>query len=184
MVILGSGSARRKQLLSSRIDEFTIDPPQGEERVDIHGDPKLEAMHCAMVKGLEVAKRHQEGIVISCDTMVYLNQLIGKPSDREDAFNMLNALAGKTHQVYTGVFVINLETGKCQVDYEVSQVTFRRLDKWEIERYLDTADYLDKAGAYAIQEEGRGLVKEILGDVDNVIGLPLDKLEQMLALIK
>lgn len=176
MVILASGSARRKELMRERFDDLIIDPPKGEEHVNIYGDPKIEAMHCAMVKGQEVSQRHSQGILVACDTMVYLNQLIGKPTSRADAFQILTALSGKTHQVVTGVYVKNLESGQCLIDYEVSQVTFRNLTKDMIEKYLDEADYLDKAGAYAIQEHGKGLVKEIIGDVNNVIGLPMEKL--------
>ena len=183
MVILASGSARRRELLRERFDDLIIDPPHTEETVDIHGDPKIEAMHCAMLKGEEVASRHSSGILIACDTMVYLNQLIGKPTSRSDAFQIITALAGRTHQVYTGIYLKNLDQGTSLIDYEVSNVTFRRLSKEDIEHYLNQADYLDKAGAYGIQEEGRELVYEIIGDVTNVIGLPMGKLEWMLAKI-
>ena len=179
-IILGSASARRKELLSEIYPEFEVDPPQGEEIIDPLGDPRIEAMNCAMTKGLEVAARHTEGKLITCDTMVYLNRLIGKPKDRADAFDIIRRLQGRTHQVITGVYVRNLATGESRIDYEVSLVTFKELADWEIERYLDKADYLDKAGAYAIQEEGRALVEEIVGDVNNVIGLPTEKLQQML----
>lgn len=182
-IILGSGSARRKELLGEIYPEFEIDVPRVEEKIDPLGDPRIEAMNCAMAKGLEVATRHTEGKLISCDTMVYLNRLIGKPKDRQDAFDIISHLQGRTHQVITGVYVRNLETGESRVDYEVSLVTFKDKTAHEIERYLDQADYLDKAGAYAIQEEGRELVKEIIGDVNNVIGLPTEKLKQLLAAI-
>lgn len=175
-LILGSGSARRKELLAEVYPEFIVDRPEIEEQVDPLGDPRIEAMHCALVKGLEVAKRHSNGILIACDTMVYYQRLIGKPKDRNDAFNIINRLAGRTHQVITGLYVQNLDTGECRIDYERSRVTFRSLSSREIERYLDQADYLDKAGAYAIQEEGRDLVEEIIGEVNNVIGLPTEKL--------
>lgn len=179
-IILASGSARRKELLGEIFPEFIIDVPETEEKIDPLGDPRIEAMNCAMVKGLEVAKRHTEGKLIACDTMVYLNRLIGKPKDRKDAFDILSRLQGRTHQVITGVFVKNLETGESRIDYEVSLVTFKELSGGQINRYLDRADYLDKAGAYAIQEEGRDLVEEIIGDVNNVIGLPTEKLQIML----
>ncbi|NMB03138.1 MAG: septum formation protein Maf [Tissierellia bacterium] len=179
-LILGSGSARRKELLAGLYPEFEVDRPTVEEKVDPLGDPRIEAMNCAMLKGLEIAAKHSRGKLISCDTMVYYKRLIGKPKDRADAFDIISQLQGKTHQVITGVYVKNLETGASLVDYEVSLVTFREMSSREIERYLDQADYLDKAGAYAIQEEGRDLVKEIIGDVNNVIGLPTEKLQAML----
>lgn len=179
-IILASASARRQELIRERYSDVVIDPPQGQEQVDIHGDPRLEAMHCAMVKGLEVEPRHDDGILIACDTMVYLNCLIGKPKDRADAFEIISRLAGRTHQVITGVYVVNLSTGAKLIDYEISEVTFKNLAVADIWRYLDRADVMDKAGAYAIQEEGRDLVEEIRGEVNNVIGLPTEKLARMI----
>lgn len=182
-IILGSGSARRKELLGELYQDFIVDVPQIEEQIDPLGDPRIEAMNCAMAKSLDVASRHSEGKLISCDTMVYLNRLIGKPKDRKDAFDIISRLQGRTHQVITGVYVRNIETGESRIDYEVSLVTFKEKTPREIELYLDKADYLDKAGAYAIQEEGRDLVEEIIGEVNNVIGLPTEKLQKMLEAI-
>lgn len=183
-MILASASARRQEMLRPLFADLVIDPADIDETLDPLGDPVIEVMNCAMQKGLAVAERHPGEIIISCDTIVHLDEIIGKPTDHSDAFRILNHLSGNTHRVLSGLFVYDTAHQHKLIDVEVSYVTFKPLHKDSIEQYLREASYLDKAGAYGIQEHGRMLVQEIKGDVNNVIGLPLRKLELMLEHLK
>lgn len=183
-MILASASKRRQEMLLPRYHALVIDPSDIEEKIDPKGDPVIEVMDCAMQKGLHVAMRHPQDIIISCDTIVYLEEIIGKPRDYEDAFRILSHLSHRTHQVLSGVFVYDTAHHLKLIDYEMSSVRFKALDRQMIEEYLSKVNFLDKAGAYAIQEYGQMLVQEIIGDQNNVIGLPLHKLEHMLEQIK
>ena len=134
-----------------------------------------------MLKGTEVAKKAGDSVVISADTIVWLDgMMLGKPSDRAEAKKMLEKLSGKTHEVYTGVCVTDSENGKSVSDYEVTKVKFRKLDSDEIDRYINTGEPMDKAGAYGIQGKGCLLVEAIEGDYLNVVGLPAVKLSRIL----
>ena len=117
-----------------------------------------------------------EGIVITADTIVVLNkQIIGKPKNKKDAFKILTMLSGKTHYVYTGFAIKNISTKKTIVDYEKTAVTFRELNREEIENYIKSKSPMDKAGAYGIQDYGAVFVEKINGCYYNVMGLPLAK---------
>ncbi len=105
---------------------------------------------------------------------------MGKPKNEKEAYEMLSLLSGKAHCVYTGICIIDAENSKKVVDYEKTTVVFNELTKELIERYLKTNEYIDKAGAYGIQGYGELLVKEIHGCYNNVKGLPLTKLNNLL----
>lgn len=183
-MILASASKRRHEMLLPRFGDLVIDPANIEEKLDPKGEPIIEVMNCAMQKGLWVAKRHPDELIISCDTIVYLEEIIGKPRDRADAMRILRHLSGRTHQVLSGLFLCDTKHHGKLIDYEISFVTFKPLSEDTIQQYLQKIDFLDKAGAYAIQEHGQMLIEKIEGDLNNVIGLPLKKLERMLDQIK
>ncbi len=128
-------------------------------------------------KARTVAKRIPDALVLGADTLVHLEaELFGKPRNLEDAYQMLERLQGRTHNVVTAVCLLHLRDHRQKVFAESTAVTFRLLDAVEIRRYLGKVNPLDKAGAYAIQEEGDLLVEKISGSYTNVVGLPVERL--------
>jgi len=129
-------------------------------------------------KARAVAKKYPDSLVLGADTLVYLETiLMGKPGSLEHAYEMLEQLQGKTHEVVTAVCLLNLRNHRQRVFTEVTNVTFRSLDAVKIRRYLTKVNPLDKAGAYAIQEEGDLIVEKIAGSYTNVVGLPVERLQ-------
>ena len=128
-------------------------------------------------KARAVAKRFPDALVLGADTLVYLEtMLFGKPATLEEAYRMLEQLQGRTHQVVTGICLLHLRSHRQAVFAESTAVTFHALDEVRIRRYLNSVNPLDKAGAYAIQEEGDLIVERIVGSYTNVVGLPLERL--------
>ena len=120
-------------------------------------------------------------MVISADTIVVLdNTVLGKPKDEIEARKMITSLSGRTHQVITGISLINLDNNKKIIDYVISNVKFKNLSEEDINDYIRTKESLDKAGAYGIQGYGALLVEEIQGDYFNIVGLPISRLSDLL----
>ena len=144
--------------------------------------PTEVAMHNARVKALAVAANVPDSAtIIGADTIVVLDGCVfGKPADEEDARRMLSDLSGKTHQVITGVCLVRGE--QCTTFAETTNVYFRELTAGEIDAYIATGEPLDKAGAYGIQGAASAFVDHIEGDYDNVVGLPVTRLERALDL--
>ena len=136
----------------------------------------------ARLKALDVARRNPEAVVVGVDTLVALDgEPLGKPRDMEDAFAMISRLRCRTHQVYSGVWAVQHARRISACVIEVSHVTFRDLDEEEIRRYLARIEPLDKAGAYAAQDESPdGVIAHIEGSRTNVVGLPMEALEGLL----
>lgn len=180
-IILASTSKRREDIFKKYNFKFEIKASNIEEIIDIRDNPKELVMSLAFRKAYNVAKDNEDAIVIGADTVVYYDgRILSKPKDKEDAFNMLSSLSGKTHQVITGICIINLEENLKIVDFEKTKVKFRDLDKDMIKTYISTGEPLDKAGSYGIQDIGALFVESIEGSYLNVVGLPLVKLDKML----
>lgn len=182
MLILASGSPRRRELLSLITDEFEILVSGCDEFVP-EGTPaeKVPAI-LAEQKALAVAKLRPEDTVIGSDTVVVLNdEIFGKPKDKAHAHAMLKALSGKRHFVYTGVAVA--EKGEVRSFVQKTEVEFYELSDETIEKYIATGEPMDKAGAYGIQGKGSVLVKGIVGDYFNVMGLPVAETARFLGLV-
>ena len=195
-MILASASPRRKELLEQIGAEFVICPAKGEE-VITETDPSAVVMELSRQKAEEVAygvqiynEQHadlttpQDILVIGADTVVaYENQILGKPKDEEDARRMLTMLSGKTHSVYTGVTFVFIDkegrTGE-HCFFEKTDVCMYPLKEAEIDRYIQSGDPMDKAGSYGIQGRFAIHIKEIRGDYNNVVGLPVARLYQEL----
>ena len=195
-MILASASPRRKELLEQIGAEFVICPAKGEE-VITETDPSAVVMELSRQKAEEVAhgvliynEQHsdlttpQDILVIGADTVVaYENQILGKPKDEEDARRMLTMLSGKTHSVYTGVTFVFIDkegrTGE-HCFFEKTDVCMYPLKEEEIDRYIQSGDPMDKAGSYGIQGRFAIHIKEIRGDYNNVVGLPVARLYQEL----
>ena len=173
-LILALGSPRRASLLQKAgFVSLHIMIPHVKE-----GDDPLEN---SLQKASEIAGVYPEAIVIGADTVIRLDdRVIGKPKDLKDAKHILNTLSGRTHEVATGVCVRCLANDVMVRFEETTRVTFRILTDDDIEHYLETVDVMDKAGAYAIQENGEDLIETIDGSFTNVIGLPVERLSETL----
>lgn len=180
-LILASASPRRRELLTMLGLDFKVVPAVGEE-ASVSGKTPAEAvLALSLAKAEEVEKLcAREDTVIAADTVVFLDgEILGKPSDREDAFRMLSRLSGREHEVYTGVTVIR--DGNTVSEYERTAVYFRGLTEREIDSYIATGEPMDKAGAYGAQGIGSLFVERIDGDFFNVMGLPLCRLSKILS---
>jgi len=180
VVILASGSPRRRELLRRICADFRVVPSGIEERLD--GPPTPETVAAlALEKAREVAARVGEGVVVGADTVVVVDgEALGKPAGADEARAMLRRLRGRTHEVITGVAVVDASTGRAASTAVVTQVLMRDVSDEAIEVYVAGGEPLDKAGAYAIQEGGGALVAGFVGSYTNVVGLPLDATARLL----
>lgn len=181
-LILASASPRRSELLKQLGVEFQVVPSDAAE---LHNDELTAREVCqvnAYRKARSVAKKYPDALVLGADTLVYLGtNLLGKPANLAQAYEMLEQLQGQTHQVVTAICLMNLRNHRQTVFAEITDVTFRALDSVQIQRYLIQINPLDKAGAYAIQDQGEMIVEKISGSYTNVVGLPVEKLREQLA---
>jgi len=178
-VVLASTSPRRIELLSHITTDFIAVPSTIEEISS--GPPEEQVLALARNKAHDVANRH-EGIIVGADTVVVLDgKIFGKPQSRAEARQMLKHLSNREHTVLTGLCVLSTRTKEHRQAVEKTTVRFRALSSGEIEAYLDTGEYEDKAGAYAIQGRAGVFVKRICGDFFNVMGLPIHRLYLLLA---
>ncbi|MBO1514764.1 Maf family protein [Metabacillus bambusae] len=171
-LILASASPRRKELLELLQIPFEVIVSEVEEIVDEKLHPAEMVQSLAQQKALSVAKTNQTSFVIGSDTLVvYGGRMLGKPTNKSEAIEMLQMLSGKTHDVFTGVAIINGE--QVHSFFEKTSVTFFSLSHKEIVDYVSTGEPMDKAGAYGIQGYGALLVERIFGDYYSVVGLPV-----------
>ncbi len=178
-IILASLSPRRFDLLSTLGQQVKVVAPDIVELDDSHGlKPEVLALTNAQLKARVVFQRHgiaDYDVVLAADTIVVQGERVfGKPKDEAEALSMLSVLAGKTHNVLTGFWLMGKggrEFGRCVS----STVEFRALAKHEIRAYLLCEEWRDKAGAYAVQGLGAALIRQVMGSITNVIGLPLDE---------
>ena len=179
--ILGSGSPRRKELLAGIGVNFEIRTKDTDEVYPEHLAPQEVPLYLAALKAAALLDELAENEVVICaDTVVILdNGIMGKPADREDAIRMLSRLAGRTHEVVTGVFMGNSERQISQADSTL--VTFGELTREEIEQYIEQHKPFDKAGSYGVQEwMGYVAVEKLVGSYTNVMGLPTHVVYRML----
>lgn len=188
-LILASASPRRKELLARIGLSFEILPAGGEEnpRSAIPGEMVQELSAGKALEIYETLKEQEkeEAVIIGADTLVaFENRVMGKPFDEKAAFDMLFLLQGKTHQVYTGVTLIYTPRGETACKrltfVEKTDVTMYPMTEQEILAYIATGEPMDKAGAYGIQGRCAAYVREICGDYNNVVGLPVSRLYQEL----
>jgi len=180
-IILASASPRRERLLRELGLRFLVVCPDGIEELAGGAAPDVVAMQNAQRKARAIAGRHPHSIVIGADTIVVLDgQIFGKPRDRDDARRMLSQLAGHRHEVITGVCLVHRSLDTELVFADTTRVWMRSLEPAQIAEYHGKIDPLDKAGAYAIQEHGEGIVERIEGSYNNVMGLPTERLQATL----
>jgi septum formation protein len=168
-------------MLNKYCQNIEVHSSEIEEIVNQKDIPQVTVMKIAFEKANAVLKSCDEhGIIIAADTIVYLDKILGKPSNFQDAFQMLRHLSGRKHRVFTGICIIDSFSLKKVVDFEVTEVEFNELSDTEIINYLKLGEYTDKAGSYGIQGKGELFVKKINGCYNNVKGLPLSKLNYLL----
>jgi len=181
-LVLASRSPRRIELLKMLGCKFQVIPSKIEEKINPRLSPIQNVKRLSRLKVLDVASKVLDGIVIAADTDVVLNgEILGKPKNKKEAYKMLKKLSGKKHQVITGLAVVDAKTKKIFQDVVITKMKFRKLNRDLIEKYIATGESLDKAGAYGIQGKAAFLlVESIKGDYFNVVGLPLNALNQLL----
>ena len=183
-IVLASGSPRRRELLEMLgVRDFVICPAVGEAKTEEGLSSEEIVCSLSKAKAEEVrAKFGGRDVIIAADTIVWSNgRVFGKPKTEREAKLMLSELSGKSHEVYTGVTVINGE--KTISEAECTKVHFRELDEAEIDAYILSGEPMDKAGAYGIQGKASLFVEGIEGDYFNVMGFPLCRLGKMLKTI-
>ncbi|MBT7651339.1 MAG: septum formation protein Maf [Opitutae bacterium] len=175
--ILGSGSPRRKELLSQVLPDFKVIVSDAEE-LTMHPDgPIALVQENAKLKARSVAQLHPDCWVLGADTLVALNdRVLGKPKSIEEGCSMLRVLSGETHTVSTGLCLINVEKEYQVSKVDSSRVTFKQLTDPVIDQYFSEVNPLDKAGAYAIQTRPDLIIQKFEGSRTNVIGLPVELL--------
>ncbi len=172
-LILASRSPQRKAILEQLRISFEIVAADVEELAV--GDPVTVARANALAKAEAVALLRPEQRILGVDTIVALDgEIFGKPPSGEAASTTLKRLSGRTHEVVSGLALLN--PGNPQVVHEVTRVTFRTLSDDLVQRYVDTGEWAGRAGGYAIQGQGAALVRRIMGDYLNVVGLPVGKM--------
>ena len=183
-IILASTSSRRKELLTQMGIEFEVKAPEIEEDMSQKVNFKKLSEILSKQKCEDVFNRTKGNrLVIGSDCMVYINKhLLGKPHSREDAINMLTMLSGKWHKVVSGLCVMVQDKNGTReyLCHDVTKVKFKKLSILDIERYIDSGEYADKAGSYAIQGGAGMFVEKIVGNLSTVIGIPTHKLHDIL----
>ena len=183
-LILASGSPRRKEILENigfRFDVLVSDTDESVIKAD-KLPVSVYVQELALLKASAVQKSApKNSLIISADTVVYSEgKILGKPKDYDDAFSMLKSLSGKCHSVFTGICVMRTKDAFSCCGAVETEVYFKELTDNQIERYVQTGEPMDKAGAYGIQGIGSLLVEKINGDYFNVVGLPVAKLSEIL----
>jgi septum formation protein len=182
-IILASASPRRTQLLREAGVPHVVIPARADEIQPEHLSPHETAQINAYRKARLIAKQHPDAIVIGADTIVCLgSEIFGKPASRDAAVAMLMRLEGQSHEVVTGVCMVHQRLHRQRLFAEGTTVSFKLLTPDKIREYLSKINPMDKAGAYAIQEHGEMIVERISGSYSNVVGLPVERVLEGLAL--
>lgn len=181
-ILLASGSPRRRELLDQIGVAYRVIPADIDESVRADEDPEAYTRRIAREKVQAVACRRAAGeIVLGADTAVVLGErMLGKPEDKAGAVDMLRALSGRMHQVYSAVAVLD-PRDSLEVLVNVSEVTFAELDDGWIRAYVDTGEPMDKAGAYGIQGWAGCRIRRVSGSYSSIMGLPLFETAQLLS---
>ena len=178
--ILASASPRRKEILENAGYSFEIIVSDADENITEVMTPEKTVEELARRKAMAVLKDNADAVIFGCDTVVAIDgKILGKPTDDEDAFNMLSMLSGRTHTVSTGVCICSADN--VSVFSNTTEVEFYELSDDTIHGYIATGECSDKAGSYGIQGYGNVLVKEIKGDYFSVMGLPVSESARVLS---
>jgi septum formation protein len=183
-LVLASASPRRREILAAAGLRFRVEPADLDERALPGETPAAHAARLARAKALAVARRctgDDRCVVLAADTLVVIGgRTLGKPADAREAEAHLASLCGRTHRVITAVAVMRADAQRPREALVESEVALREASPAEIRAYVETGEPLDKAGAYALQGEGRRFVERVTGSETNVIGLPLEETLELL----
>ena len=184
-LVLASSSKRRQRLMEQAGYDFEVRTPRlGEDKLHPR-DPRVLAESLAYAKARQVADESIGDFVIGADTIVVVDEeVIGKPADEADAREILSRLSGTTHEVITGLCVLNPQRGDRLIGADVTRIKMRKITPAELDEYLAGGEGLGKAGAYAIQQNGDRFIEEIEGSFSNVVGLPMCLLAGYLDVMK
>ncbi|MFZ0292673.1 MAG: Maf family protein [Candidatus Sulfotelmatobacter sp.] len=181
MLILASASPRRQELLRNAAIPFAVRPADVDETPLAGESPRGCAERLAREKALKIARERPQDYVLGADTIVVIDQtILGKPRDSADAARMLRLLSGRSHEVTTGVCLVDPVAGDAEQASETTRVKMREISDEEIRDYVATGEPMDKAGAYAIQGITSRWIPSIEGDYSNVVGLPVALVYSML----
>ena len=175
---LASASPRRRELLSEVAQDLVVTPADVDESGVVAASPRALVKELSRLKARAVAAlpENDERVVVGADTVVYLDKIYGKPRDFDDAVKMILALSGKWHYVFTGVTVIY---GGREITFSVrSAVLIKELDREQAQEYVRAYEPYDKAGGYAVQEGA--VTQDYSGSYTNIVGLPMERLREML----
>ncbi|TKJ33841.1 MAG: septum formation protein Maf [Planctomycetes bacterium B3_Pla] len=184
ILILASASPRRRQLLAEAGYEFTVvEADVDESTFPTEGVAVREyAERLALAKAGSVARKYPDSLVIGADTVVdYQGRIIGKPADAKEARQITEKLFSTPHKVITGIAIIRLCDGTELIESDSTAVYPRKMTAEQVAEHIEGGSWRDKAGAYAIQEAGDEFIERIDGSLTNVMGLPMELLESMLA---
>lgn len=177
-LILASASPRRARLLTEAGIDFDIVAPEVDEVFDPALTPAKNAVRVALLKADSVAICHPASLTLAADTIVILDgQIMGKPEDEKHARDMLARLAGREHEVITGLAIVHIDSKIHWSAYESSSVRLAEISQGEIEKYVAEGEPMDKAGAYAIQGGAKQWVAWHKGSYTNIIGLPMERVK-------
>ena len=184
MLILASESPRRRELLAKIVEKFEVRSANVEEMsagADLFCVPEINAK----LKAQAVAVNYPDRIVIGADTaIIFEDKFIGKPKDKADAERILLSFSGKRHSVVTGVAIVRCGNNPIDISFrDESYVAFKVVSIEDIRKYMTEVHVLDKAGAYAIQEHAELIIADFTGSLDNIVGLPTEKLKEQLSLL-
>jgi septum formation protein len=183
-LILASGSLGRRELLKRAGFAFEVRPTHIDEPTgEGFGDPRTYVHTVAWLKAAAAARQNPEGLILTADTVGWLDgQVIGKPADEADARRILNTLGGRIHELWTGVVLWRRPDDWQWCWQEKSMVSFKKLSAAELDDYLATRTWQGCSGAYAVKEKNDPFVTIVEGSMSNVIGLPMETLEKVLAM--
>ncbi len=178
MIILASASPRRRKLLKTVVDDFQIITADIDEEKSYKLPPLEAVLDIAKRKGEKIKASHPNDVIISADTIVvFNNEIIGKPTDEENAKEILHKLSGKKHEVITAYCIFKNE--QILEKYVISAVFFHKLDEKMIDSYVASGSPLDKAGAYGVQDNKKfPIVEKVIGSITNVIGFPIEEIKK------
>ncbi len=184
-IILASASPRRKQLLKAVGLKFKTVPAHIAEDYLAGETPRQHVRRLARSKALLIAAKYPDAWVLGADTIVVIDgQILGKPKNKTQAKKMLQALSGRTHNVYTGFAIARKAASVCRTKIIKSAVRFKNISAPELSWYIASKEPYDKAGGYAAQGKGASFIKSIGGSYTNVIGLPLcEVMEELIKLM-
>ena len=179
--VLASNSPRRIALLRLLGYHFDVIPHDIEEYVSSNVLPTKLVQNLAFLKACDVARRVDNAIIISADTIIlHNNSILGKPKNIHDAKRMLLTLSDSEHAIISGVCIMDVPSHKKLLRSDRTYIRMKHIAEQDIEMYISSGEPMDKAGAYAVQGEGRKFIEKIIGSYSNAVGLPLETVQEMI----